>query len=334
VPAQAPIAAVPGAQGTAPAGPNPQAVVNPTDPNTPKSDAAAKEAIPGIPSPLAATAKAKVAGAEEKSNEGGTGADGKSENPFGKKKAGKTGDDGSGGDPAKVAAADAPRATVPGSITAQAPGAAAAVSTDLPLPDELKKALAAAMAAANPQQKGMHMKFTLNNDKGEPIEITDEQLAAAGVKVVPEGSVAVPASELAGMKDQVTSLSSRLDASEKLRVATDFEAEIKRLKDGALITGAQEAFARSTWGGSIDLTAFKAWAGTFTTPIVSLNKEHGSGGKAESTKTNGEQATDKLLSLTRDIAKERGISLSDATKLAGAQLATEAEEYRSQFADA
>jgi hypothetical protein len=66
---------------------------------------------------------------------------------------------------------------------------------------------------------------------------------------------------------------------------------------------------------------------------MSLNKEHGSSADGE-VKTAGEQATAKIISLASSIARERGINLSEATKIAGAQLANEAESYREQFADA
>ena len=51
-------------------------------------------------------------------------------------------------------------------------------------------------------------------------------------------------------------------------------------------------------------------------------------------KNDGEQAQEKIIALSTQIAKERGISLSDAVKLAGAQLASESEAYREHYANA
>ena len=57
------------------------------------------------------------------------------------------------------------------------------------------------------------MMFKLRNDKNEEVQVSEEQLAAAGIKVVPEGSTAIPTSELAEMKGTITNLSSTVECS-------------------------------------------------------------------------------------------------------------------------
>jgi hypothetical protein len=240
---------------------------------------------------------------------------------------------------AKTAKAAGPgaKAAVPGAVPV-VPGAVPAVPPtgldSLQLPDELKKAIAAALAATANPQKGMNMKFQLSNDKGQPIVVTEEQLEAAGVKIVKEGETVIAKTDLIELQGQVTSLSERLDQTEKDKTATEMSIELNRLSSGAFITRPERAWAEKTWKDATDLSGFMEWAATKTTPVVSLNKEHGSSGKPEPTqKSNGEQATEKLISLSRQISKEQGISLRDATIQAGAQLATEAESYREQFAE-
>lgn len=200
----------------------------------------------------------------------------------------------------------------------------------------MKKAIAAAMQAApNPQQKGMHMKFQLNNDKGEAIEVTDAQLEAAGITIVKDGETVIAKTDLTDLQGKVTSLSSRLDQTEKDKASAEMVTELNRLSQGAFITKPERDWAEKTWKDAKDLSAFKDWAATKTTPVVSLNREHGSGGKPEGdAKSTGEQATESLITLSRKIAKEEGISLRDATIQAGMQLAKEAEVYRDQFQDA
>jgi hypothetical protein len=160
--------------------------------------------------------------------------------------------------------------------------------------------------------------------------VTAEQLAAAGVKIVPDGSVTIPTNELSELTSRVVSLSSRLDAADVAASKSGMVAELDRLSRLAFITKPQRDFALSTWGEAKDLTAFRAWAATFTTAIVNL-AEKGSSGEGE-VKPAGDDATDQLVNLSQTIAKERGISLRDATIEAGKQLSGAAETYREQFA--
>jgi phage I-like protein len=328
VPPQAPIAALPGQQGVAPPAPNTAAVVNPTNPNTPVTDPAAP-VTPQVPNPVGAKLEQKAAGSQEKD-----GADGKDGNPFAKGDGDKKPDV-----TAKVdKGADGEATVVTKSGTDGDESKVAAVVNNLPLPDELKQAIAAALAAAaaNPQQKGqMHMKFMLKNDSGAEVEVSLEQLEAAGVKIVKEGETAIPKTELTDLQTKVVSLSSRLDQTEKDKAAQAMVVELNRLSQGAFITKPERDWAEKMWKDTVDLSGFKEWAATKTTAVLSLNKEHGSGGKAEGdAKTNGEQAEERLIDLSKKIAKDEGISLRDATIKAGMQLSNDSEAYRERFASA
>jgi hypothetical protein len=216
------------------------------------------------------------------------------------------------------------------------------------LPDELKKAILAALATGVTPQKiaassdrETDMKFMLNNAKGQTIEVTAEQLEAAGVKIVKDGETVIPQADLSQMQGTIVTLSSAIETMREANAAqaqaareAELVGELTRLSKGGFITKPTRDALYGQFKDSTDLSAFKAIAGTFTTPIVSLNREHGSGGKGESSeKTNGEDATEKLINMANTIAKEKGISLRDATIQAGAQMADEAEAYREQFAE-
>lgn len=177
------------------------------------------------------------------------------------------------------------------------------------------------------------MMFKLRNDKDEEFEVSAEQLEAAGISVVPEGSSVIVTTELNEMKGSVTSLSSRVEtlaaaaaASESRAASVELNNELDRLSNGAFITRTQREYAVSQWGKTTDLSAFKAWAATFTTPLLSLNSEHGSGGR------DGEAAAaDQLIALANTIAKDKGISLRDATIQASKELPDVSESYRERF---
>jgi len=202
----------------------------------------------------------------------------------------------------------------------------------------IKQKVAAALAGAHPKGTA-NMMFKLRNDKNEEIEVTAEQLAAAGINVVPEGATAIPTAELDTMKGTITNLSSRLDtmAAESVKSAKaarviELNTELTRLSTAGLITKATRDKLFELYQDAADLAPFRSLASTFTTPVVQLNTEHGSGGKAEATEVpKGEDATKKIIALANTIAKERGISLRDATIAAGAQLGPESEAYRDQF---
>lgn len=252
-------------------------------------------------------------------------------------------------DPNKPAEAAAPDAPKPGDAVADAAGAnEKKVASGEKTPQNvgagndvealIKQKVAAALAGAHPKGTA-NMMFKLRNDKNEEIEVTAEQLAAAGINVVPEGATAIPTAELDTMKGTITNLSSRLDTmaadtvkAQKAARVIELNTELTRLSSAGLITKATRDKLFELYQDASDLAPFRSLASTFTTPVVTLNTEHGSGGKAEVTETpKGEDATKKIIALANTIAKERGISLRDATIAAGAQLGPESEAYRDQF---
>jgi hypothetical protein len=200
----------------------------------------------------------------------------------------------------------------------------------------IKKKVAAALAGAQP--KVTNMMFKLRNDKNEEIEVSAEQLAAAGIKVVPEGSTVIPVNELETLKTNVTSLSSRLDtmATENATARADarkieLTSTLDRLSKGGFILKPTRDALETQFKDATDLTAFRAIAATFTTPVVTLNTEHGSGGDAPVEKQVGEEAQGKIIALANTFVKERGMSLRDATIAASAELSKESEAYREHY---
>ena len=206
--------------------------------------------------------------------------------------------------------------------------------------DPMKQALKKAVAGlfSDTAQKGTDMTFTLRNDKNEEVVVSLAQLEAAGIKVVPEGATAVPNTELDSMKGQITNLSTTVDslkadneaAAKKARVF-ELNTELDRLTKNALISRTTRDALFNQFKDATDLSNFKALAATFTKSIVELNTEHGTGNEGDADQ--GAVAQKELINLANTLAKEKGISLSDAVKLAGSQLADRAEQYRESFAD-
>lgn len=230
---------------------------------------------------------------------------------------------------AKLAAEDEARQTIDAGKKKVAPSA----KTSQDVGAGVVKKTFGAVSSANSPKGTAHMMFKLRNDKDEEFEVSAEQLEAAGISVVPEGSSVIVTTELNEMKGSVTSLSSRVEtlaaaaaASESRAASVELNNELDRLSNGAFITRTQREYAVSQWGKTTDLSAFKAWAATFTTPLLSLNSEHGSGGR------DGEAAAaDQLIALANTIAKDKGISLRDATIQASKELPDVSESYRERF---
>lgn len=211
--------------------------------------------------------------------------------------------------------------------------------------EALKKAIAQLLASGQlplplPQKGIAHMMFKLRNDKNEEIQVSTEQLAAAGIQVVPEGSTAIPKSELSEMKGTITNLSSTVDVLKTENKQRADEARVLELRTllgtklrGGFMSKVQHDTLFAQFKDSVDLSAIKTIIATFTTPIITLNKEHGIGSDAGEEVASGEASQEKIIALAATLQKERGISLSDAVKLAGAQLAPEAEAYREHYSN-
>ena len=172
---------------------------------------------------------------------------------------------------------------------------------DPEMSEALKKAIAALLAQGLPippqfQQKGIaHMMFKLRNDKNEEIQVSTEQLAAAGIQVVPEGSTAIPKSELSEMKGTITNLSSTVEVLKTENTQRANEARVLELRTalgqklkGGFISKVTHDALFDQFKEQVDLSAFKAIIATFTQPIIALNKEHGSGGDAPDETARGE----------------------------------------------
>jgi hypothetical protein len=180
------------------------------------------------------------------------------------------------------------------------------------------------------------MLFKLRNDEGKEVSVTSEQLEAAGIKVVPEGSAVVAASELKSLNDTVISLSTRLDemstqskADQRRAHTMSLHAELDRLSNNGLITKPQRDLLEEQYKDAPDLAVFMKLASTFTIPVVKLNTEHGSGAKAGDPGADAEQ---KIISLANQLVKDEKMSLRDATIEASRRLADESEAYRAQYA--
>ena len=207
--------------------------------------------------------------------------------------------------------------------------------------DLLKKVFAGLVSANSSSQEGnatMAQKFMLHNDKGQPIEITAEQLEKAGIKMMPEGSTAVPNSELAEMKSTITNLSETVTTMRSDAEATAKKAradEVTRLLSeklrGGFIPKPLHDTLLKQYVDAVDLSGLKDILATFTTPIVALNREHGSSAEGE-TKPQGEAAQEKLMNLTNQYVKERNMTYADAAKAASMVLKDEVEQYREHYA--
>lgn len=325
---------VPGAVPGAPVVPGVPAATGAV-PGAPAVPGAAVPAVPGADGVMPSDSKS----ADGKSADGKPADGEKKPNPFAKK-----------GDQKTEGAAGAD------GTTGMTPEGAAAANTDAPKKDgkqadtmgdldRLKQFLAALQIAAAtgqpppPPPKGISMKFTLRNDKNEPITVTSEQLAAAGITVVPEGHVAIPATEVSELKDTVKNLSTTVATmqtdsvnAQKAARTIELNTTLDRLSKGGFISKPTRDALFDQFKEALSLDAFRAICNTFTKPILNLDTEHGSGIDAETSA--GDAATDKLINLTNQIVKERGLSLRDATIEAGKQLAGDAEAYREQFAEA
>jgi hypothetical protein len=196
-----------------------------------------------------------------------------------------------------------------------------------------------AMAA---KQKGtVNMRFQLRNDKNEVIEVTAEQLAAAGIQVVPEGATVIGKKDLNDLRSKVTNLSSTVEelrkSNEESLAASrqaQMQADLDRLSGEGYITKPQREFALSTWGeaSEADMKAFGAWAKTFTKPVVHLNREHGIGGDAD-VESREASAGSELIDLANDLADTKNLSMRDAMIEASRQRPDLALAYREHYAD-
>lgn len=183
--------------------------------------------------------------------------------------------------------------------------------------------------------KGFSMSttFKLSHD-GKDIEVTAEQLAKAGITIVPEGSVVMEKTaveELQGkvtnLSEQVTTLAEVAATSQKQNRLVLMNATLDKLSKGGFIDKKTRDWAVKTYGESTDLTSFNEWAALQTRRVIELETEHGSGAGGEAP-----APAEQLMTLANTIAKEKRISLRDALIQASAELPEAAEAYREGFA--
>jgi hypothetical protein len=204
------------------------------------------------------------------------------------------------------------------------------------LKQHLQKGGATPPAATPPAAtKGINMKFMLRTDDQKEIEITAEQLAAAGVKIIPEGHVAIDAAQLTTMAEQITNLSTKVTDMETATVANaqaaslvQLNAELDRLSRGGYILKPTRDLLYTQFKDTVDLSGFKALAATFTKPLVAVGAVHGTSEDIDTETDPAAKAGQDLMQLSERISKERGISLRDATIAAGAQMRDAAEVWR------
>lgn len=203
-----------------------------------------------------------------------------------------------------------------------------------PMSDLIKQALAGLFATATPKKGIANMMFKLNHD-GKDLEISLSQLEAAGIKVVKEGETVIPTSELTEIKGTVTNLSQtvaalKADAETTAKAARTIECSnmLDAKVRGGFMTKVQRDKFFELYKDAADLTPLKSLLEAFTTPIVSLGTEHGAGTDVDSTDAQGAAAEKEIIALAATIQKERGVNLSDATKMAATQLADKADAYR------
>lgn len=213
--------------------------------------------------------------------------------------------------------------------------------------DDVMAAIRKAMAAllAEPKKGTVNMTFKLRNDKNEEIELSADQLRdqleAAGVKTVPEGSVAVPATELKTLNESVISLTTavaalkaegegRVAQARQNEVATSLRAKL----DGGYMTRPTHDALLAQFKDVSDLTGFHALMNTFTTQIVKLNTEHGHGVQVPNAESQGAQAQQRIIDLSNKLVKDSNgrMDLRTATIEASRMLADDSAAYLEEMA--
>jgi len=186
---------------------------------------------------------------------------------------------------------------------------------------------ATAQVGMNARREKTMKTFELTATNGQQVTVSEDALLAA---VPPDPQ------EVEELREQVITLSGQVEimanaaASAEKRVrAQMLTKELDRLSQAGFITRPMRQWAEKTFGGStMDLAAFKEWAALQTTPVIKLNKEHGSGADVIA----AESPEERLISLAHKIEKSERLSYRDALIKASKQDADSSERYREQFA--
>lgn len=130
------------------------------------------------------------------------------------------------------------------------------------------------------------------------------------------------------LQEQVVSLSKEATDAKRVAFEQSLTIELDKLK--GRITKPERDWARKTFGSHLDLSSFREWAATKTAKVVELEREHGDGVVSEAS-PKGEGAGMELIELSKTLAKDAGISLSQAMVRVSADRPELAEAYRAGF---
>lgn len=197
------------------------------------------------------------------------------------------------------------------------------------------------VATTNLSQESPMKTFDLTDVNGNKVTIGEEILNEIAQRAVPAGHVVINAAEYEETKNQVVALSSQLEtmaqaaakAEHRARIS-EMHKELDRLSNGGFITRPERSWAEKMFGGEDvkDLSGFKEWASTKTTPIVRLHAEHGSGLGGSENRSEAEIASQQLMDLANTIQKRDRISLREAMIRASREMPNAATTYRESFA--
>lgn len=200
--------------------------------------------------------------------------------------------------------------------------------------------------------------FKLRDAHGAEVEVKAEglaqfmadQIAAAKTEgqadgkkgAVPDGSVVVSASKLQEFEantGKVTELSTKIDQlttenaeAKRQNHLMQLRGRLDKLSQAGRITKPQRDWAEKTFGEPTQLAACEEWEKTIpTTPVVALNREHGSSADAPGAPTD---PAAEILALAHARVKDKGISLRDAVNQISEERQDLAGSYRETIREA
>ncbi len=212
----------------------------------------------------------------------------------------------------------------------------------------------APLSAALNEETAMSDVFTLRDVRGTEVEVKAEalqqfiadQVAAAKSEAaktaVPDGHTVISASKLAEfeqtgakvveLNEQVTSLTSENEKVRKDLHLSVVTRKLDTLSQAGRITRPQREWALKAFGEPTSLAAFDDWVATVpTSPLVPVNREHGSDADVEQP---AGKAASELNALALARAREKNISLAQAAREVAEERADLSERYRDDVQEA